>query len=76
MDSLELVRLMVESGQISEIASSTVILNYAIRMDRLEIARYLYSQGNKPNQLTLFYLTDCKNPECIRFAEEICAAEL
>jgi hypothetical protein len=75
MDSLELVRLMVEGGQIPEIASSSVILNYAIRMDKLEIARYLYDRGNKPNQQTLFYLTDCKNPECARFAEEICMAE-
>jgi hypothetical protein len=76
MDSLEIIRLIFESGQHHEMASSTIILNYAIRMDRLEIARYLYSKGNKPNELTLLYLADCKNPECRRFAEEICAVEL
>jgi hypothetical protein len=72
MNSLELVRLMVEGGQIPQIASSAVILNYAIKTGKLEIARYLYERGNRPNQLTLFYLTDCQNPECIKFAEEIC----
>jgi hypothetical protein len=76
MNSLELVKLIVESGEIFEIASSTLILNYAIRTGRLEIARYLYERGNKPDYLTLMYIPYCPTPECARFSEEICSAKL
>ena len=68
--SLELVRCIIEENPEIEITSTC--LNYAILSGNLEILKYLYEKGCKPNQATLLYINDCKNEECAHFAYYIC----